>query len=265
MKRPTIADIAQRPASPRARSPTRSTASPACPRRPAQRILAIADEMGFPNSAARALSGAGAQAVGLALCRPARILGVEPFFMELISGMEAELSARSYALMLQVVANPAEESTSTSAGGGSGGWTASWCATCGTRTLAFPRSRASPARRGHQRAWARAAWPASGPTTPPPSPRPSTTSRPRAPPDRPGRRPARAPAHPDPHRGVRGVPAARPRRRSPCRPTTPARRAPGNPPAASSPGRPTAIIYDNDMMADRRTGRGPGDGPLGAG
>ncbi len=36
-------------------------------------------------------------------------LGIEPFFMELISGVEAELSTRSYALTLQVVADQAAE------------------------------------------------------------------------------------------------------------------------------------------------------------
>jgi len=74
------------------------------------RILSIAAELGFTaNSAARALSGSTAEAVGLALCRPARVLGIEPFFMELISGVEAELSARSYALTLQMVTDPAAE------------------------------------------------------------------------------------------------------------------------------------------------------------
>jgi DNA-binding LacI/PurR family transcriptional regulator len=75
-----------------------------------QRILAIAAEIGFrANTAARALTGAATQAVGLVLSRPARTLGLEPFFMELISGVEAELSARSYALALQVVTTPAAE------------------------------------------------------------------------------------------------------------------------------------------------------------
>ena len=75
-----------------------------------KRILAIAAEIGFsPSSAARALSGAAAQAVGLVLSRPARTLGLEPFFMELISGVEATLSAREYALTLQVVTNPEAE------------------------------------------------------------------------------------------------------------------------------------------------------------
>jgi DNA-binding LacI/PurR family transcriptional regulator len=75
-----------------------------------QRILAIAEEIGWkPNSAARALSGSTANAVGLALSRPARILGIEPFYMELISGVEAELAARSCALTLQVVADAEAE------------------------------------------------------------------------------------------------------------------------------------------------------------
>src|SRR5690348_14256628 len=66
-----------------------------------ERILAIADEMGFrPNLAARALNGASSRTIGLALCRPAQVLGVEPFFMELISGIEAALSERSYGFTL---------------------------------------------------------------------------------------------------------------------------------------------------------------------
>jgi DNA-binding LacI/PurR family transcriptional regulator len=68
------------------------------------RILEIAERLGFrANAAARALAGAPANVVGLALRRPASTLGVEPFFMELVSGLEAELSTRSYALMLQMV------------------------------------------------------------------------------------------------------------------------------------------------------------------
>ena len=69
-----------------------------------RRILDIADDLGwYPNSAARALSGARAGACGLVLARPARTLAFEPFFMELIAGIEAELSSRSIGLTLQVV------------------------------------------------------------------------------------------------------------------------------------------------------------------
>ncbi|MFD3515968.1 LacI family DNA-binding transcriptional regulator [Streptomyces sp. NPDC058657] len=67
-------------------------------------VKAIAAELGWrPNSAARALTGGRAQTIGLALLRPAQTLGVEPFFMEFISGVESVLSAQSYALMLQMV------------------------------------------------------------------------------------------------------------------------------------------------------------------
>ena len=74
------------------------------------RILAIARELGwYPNRAARALSAARAQACGLVLARPARILALEPFFMEFIAGVESVLARRSIALTLQLVDNVAEE------------------------------------------------------------------------------------------------------------------------------------------------------------
>ncbi|MFI5485435.1 LacI family DNA-binding transcriptional regulator [Micromonospora echinaurantiaca] len=110
MKRPTIADVARRAGVSKGAVSYALNGQPGVSAATRQRILAIAAEMGFsPSSAARALSGASAEAVGLALCRPARTLGIEPFFMELISGVEAELAARSYALTLQVVADPAAE------------------------------------------------------------------------------------------------------------------------------------------------------------
>ncbi|WP_320065103.1 LacI family DNA-binding transcriptional regulator [Micromonospora sp. RTGN7] len=106
MKRPTIADVARRAGVSKGAVSYALNGQPGVSEATRQRILAIAAEIGFsPSSAARALSGATAKAVGLALCRPARTLGIEPFFMGLISGVEAELSARSYALTLQVVAD----------------------------------------------------------------------------------------------------------------------------------------------------------------
>jgi DNA-binding LacI/PurR family transcriptional regulator len=69
-----------------------------------QRILAIAKEVGWhPNRAARALSASQSGSCGLALARPARTLAYEPFFSKLLSGIEAVLSARQIALMLQIV------------------------------------------------------------------------------------------------------------------------------------------------------------------
>ncbi|MEU8607056.1 LacI family DNA-binding transcriptional regulator [Actinoplanes sp. NPDC048791] len=110
MKRPTIADIARRAGVSKGAVSYALNGQPGVSDATRQRIVAIAQEIGFnPNSAARALSGASARAVGLTLCRPARILSIEPFFMGLISGFEQELAARSYALTLQVVATPQTE------------------------------------------------------------------------------------------------------------------------------------------------------------
>ncbi|HKS44345.1 MAG TPA: LacI family DNA-binding transcriptional regulator [Amycolatopsis sp.] len=104
MKRPTMSDIA------RAAGVSKGAVSYALNGRPGvseptrARVLRIAKELGWvPNSAARALSAAKAGAIGLVLARPARILGLEPFFMQLISGSEAVLAERSLALVLQVV------------------------------------------------------------------------------------------------------------------------------------------------------------------
>ena len=46
-----------------------------------------------------------ADAVGLVLARPARMLGLEPFFMELIAGMEEVLAADGRSLLLHVVSD----------------------------------------------------------------------------------------------------------------------------------------------------------------
>lgn len=104
MKRPTIADIAKRAGVSKGAVSYALNGQPGVSETTRQRVLAIAKDIGWsPNTAARALSGSTAFAVGLPLCRPAKTLGIEPFFMELVSGLESELSARSYALTMQVV------------------------------------------------------------------------------------------------------------------------------------------------------------------
>ncbi|WP_406313883.1 LacI family transcriptional regulator [Streptosporangium sp. NBC_01639] len=110
MRRPTIADVARQAGVSKGAVSYALNGQPGVSESTRARILAIAEEIGWrPSSAARTLNDARAHTVGLALCRPARVLGVEPFFMELVSGIEAELSARSYALMLQVVADHGRE------------------------------------------------------------------------------------------------------------------------------------------------------------
>ncbi len=106
MKRPTIADIARQAGVSKGAVSYALNGQPGVSQATRERVLAIAKEIGWnPNGAARALTGAPSNNIGMVLRRPARILGVEPFFMELISGVEAELSTRAYALTLQVVAD----------------------------------------------------------------------------------------------------------------------------------------------------------------
>jgi DNA-binding LacI/PurR family transcriptional regulator len=110
VKRPTIADIAKRAGLSKGAVSFALNGQAGVSASTRERVLAIAEEIGWsPNSVARTLSGAASNTIGMALRRPARVLAVEPFFMELISGVEAELAARSYALTLQVVADQAAE------------------------------------------------------------------------------------------------------------------------------------------------------------
>ncbi|MFF6793546.1 LacI family DNA-binding transcriptional regulator [Streptomyces filamentosus] len=110
MKRPTMADIARRAGVSKVAVSYALNDQPGVSEATRASIKSIAQELGWrPNSAARALTGGRAQAVGLIVRRPARTLGVEPFFMEFISGVEAVLAEHAYALMLQMVADQAQE------------------------------------------------------------------------------------------------------------------------------------------------------------
>ncbi|SOD81668.1 LacI family DNA-binding transcriptional regulator [Streptomyces sp. Ag109_G2-15] len=74
------------------------------------RIFAAARELGWaPSLTARSLAGARVDVVGLAICRPAQMLGLEPFYMEFISGVESVLTERSCSLLLRLVRSPEEE------------------------------------------------------------------------------------------------------------------------------------------------------------
>ncbi|GAB2868650.1 LacI family DNA-binding transcriptional regulator [Streptomyces deserti] len=74
------------------------------------RIFRAARELGWePSLTARSLAGSRVDVVGLAICRPARLLGLEPFYMEFISGVESVLAERSCSLLLRLVRNLEEE------------------------------------------------------------------------------------------------------------------------------------------------------------
>lgn len=110
MKRPTIADIARHAGVSKVAVSYALNDRPGVSDATRTSIKAIAEELGWrPNSAARALNGACAQAVGLVVRRPPSTLGVEPFFMELVSGIGSVLSAQSYALMLQMADSHEQE------------------------------------------------------------------------------------------------------------------------------------------------------------
>ncbi|RKE23059.1 LacI family DNA-binding transcriptional regulator [Streptomyces sp. TLI_171] len=104
MKRVTIAEIAERAGVSIGAVSYALNGRPGVSEETRRRIVEIADRMGWrPSLAAKSLSGSRAHGVGLILARPADTLGVEPFFMRFISGLERELSGQRIALLLQVV------------------------------------------------------------------------------------------------------------------------------------------------------------------
>ncbi len=104
MRRPTIADIAQRAGVTKAAVSFALNGQPGVSAATRERILAIAHEIGFqPSSAARALTAGKAEAFGLIIDRPARTLGSEVFFMQLISGMQDELTRQHVTLLFTMV------------------------------------------------------------------------------------------------------------------------------------------------------------------
>ena len=110
VRRPTISDVA------RAAGVSKGAVSFALNNRPGvaaetrERILAAARELGWtPSSRARALSVSRAFAVGLVLARKPETLRADPFFPSFIAGVEQELAAHDYALLLQVVGEQQHE------------------------------------------------------------------------------------------------------------------------------------------------------------
>lgn len=112
-RRPTIADVARRA------GVSTATVSLAMNDRggvnsdTAARVRRAAAELGWmPNVRARALSRSRAQTVGIIMRRPAELIGVDPFFPNLIAGVESVLSRLDYALLVRVVADREQEALS---------------------------------------------------------------------------------------------------------------------------------------------------------
>ncbi|MFC4504002.1 MULTISPECIES: LacI family DNA-binding transcriptional regulator [Streptomyces] len=75
-----------------------------------RRVLEVARELNWsPHPAARALTGAGSSTVGLVIARSAQDVGTELFFHRLMTGMQTVLSRRNYGLLFQVVGSVEEE------------------------------------------------------------------------------------------------------------------------------------------------------------
>ncbi|BBE24128.1 LacI family transcriptional regulator [Arthrobacter sp. MN05-02] len=76
-----------------------------------RRVLDLAEELEwYPSSSARALSRSRAGAVGMVLSADPLLIGTEPYYMGLLTGIEAALAQADMALMLRMVGkDPAQE------------------------------------------------------------------------------------------------------------------------------------------------------------
>jgi DNA-binding LacI/PurR family transcriptional regulator len=103
-QRPTISDVAARAGVAKVSVSYALNGRPGVSEATRRHILAVAAELGWrPNSTARALSGSRAGAYGLVLNRSPQTLAMEPFYMGLITGMESALAGEPAALLLQLV------------------------------------------------------------------------------------------------------------------------------------------------------------------
>jgi DNA-binding LacI/PurR family transcriptional regulator len=102
--RPTIADVARRAGVSRAAVSFAVNDRPGVGEQTRARILRAAEELGWrPSVPARALSRAQAGAIGLVPVRQADRLEFDDFFVRFLAGVERTLTARDYALLLQVL------------------------------------------------------------------------------------------------------------------------------------------------------------------
>ncbi|MFT3835355.1 MAG: LacI family DNA-binding transcriptional regulator [Micropruina sp.] len=76
------------------------------------RILQIADELRWrPNHAAKTLRGKSPRSIGLVLTRPEEVVGEEVFFTKFLVGVQSVLSQCGYSLQLRMATDLAAEST----------------------------------------------------------------------------------------------------------------------------------------------------------
>jgi len=74
------------------------------------RVLRAAEQLGWvPHAAARVLAKGRTDTIGLVMNRPPRLRGVDPLFQHFLEGVQDELVDRSISLLIQVVAGHAAE------------------------------------------------------------------------------------------------------------------------------------------------------------
>ena len=109
-RRATLSDIATRLGVSKAAVSFALNGRPGVSEELREQVLAVAAELHYrPSSAALALGGSRADVIGLVLNRPARTLGTEAFFPELMAGIQAGLAPTHTGLQTLVVASLADE------------------------------------------------------------------------------------------------------------------------------------------------------------
>jgi len=104
VKRPTIIDIARRVGVSKAAVSYALNGRYGVSSKTRERVLEVASELGWhASSAARALSKDRSGSVGIVLARPPEVLRTEPYFLQLLSGLEQTLSAHEVSLQLALV------------------------------------------------------------------------------------------------------------------------------------------------------------------
>ncbi len=110
MKRPTIIDIARAVGVSKAAVSYALNGRGGVSQETRDRILDVAADMGWrASSAARALSSDRAATVGVVLARSPEVLRTEPFFMQVVAGLEQTLSAHGFSLQLALASDPGTE------------------------------------------------------------------------------------------------------------------------------------------------------------